>query len=88
MRRIAKITALYVERGYSGLYVRGILSIPKRTQFDDVTEMFDRRYSTKSLIVALWRYRRDAEKHGKMLQKEKGRYTLQPTNKRKGLMFT
>jgi hypothetical protein len=83
-----KITSLYVEAVQGGFYVKGILSVPTRTQFDDVTTSLTGTHKTRSLFLALWRFRKDAKEHGRRLQSEPGNYSLTPTNFRKGLLFT
>jgi hypothetical protein len=83
-----KITALYVESTKDGLYVKGILSVPTKTQYDDVTTKLDRSYKTRNIILALWKFRRDVKVYGARLQSMPGEYSLTPTDSRKGLLFT
>lgn len=84
----AKVQAISVNMAQRGIIISGRLSIPTRRQFANEDHAFERSYPTKSIIKALWLYRRDALRFAEELRSAPGEHELEPTNYRAGLLWT
>ncbi len=84
----AKIQSISLNMAQRGIVISGRLSIPTRRQFANEDHAFERSYPTKSIIKALWLYRRDALRFAEGLRNAPGEYDLEPSNFRAGLLWT
>ncbi len=83
-----KITHLDLTMAQHGIRCDGQLSIPTRRQCTDEKVQFVRSYNTESTLIALFRFRRDARRHAKELQRLEGEHDLVPSNYTPGLLGT
>lgn len=84
----AKIQAISLSMAQRGIVISGYLSIPTRRQSTNELHEFDRSYPTKSIIKALWLYRRDVLRYADKQRSASGKHDLEPSNYRPGLLWT
>ncbi len=84
----AKIQAISLNMAQRGIIISGYLSIPTRRQSTNEYHEFERSYPTKSIIKALWLYRRDALRFAEEQRNAPGEHDLEPSNFRPGLLWT
>lgn len=83
-----KILSIGISVAQKGICASGQLSIPTRRQMTNEVHLIERSYSTKSIIKALWLFRRDAKRFAKEKAAIEGPYDLSPSNFRRGLFWT
>lgn len=87
-RSKAKILAISLNMAQRGIIISGRLSIPTRRQATNEQHELERSYPTKSIIKALWLYRRDVLRYAQEHRSVSGEHDLKPSNYRPGLLWT